>query len=51
MHTANCYKKVEIETKEIQEKIQEKLGNLKPIENDVIVLYNDENLPDEVTYI
>ncbi|CAH0725192.1 unnamed protein product, partial [Brenthis ino] len=43
----NCYKKVEAETKEIQEKIKEKLGNNKPIENDVIVLYNGEELPEE----
>lgn len=35
------------ETQEIQEKIQEKLG-LKPIENDVVVLYEGEKLPDEV---
>lgn len=48
LSTGNCYTKVEAETKEIQEKIKEKLGNHKPIENDVIVLYNDENLPDEV---
>lgn len=38
---------VEAETKEIQEKIIEKLAN-KPIENDVIVLYDGENLPDQV---
>ncbi|CAH2105590.1 unnamed protein product [Euphydryas editha] len=43
----NCYKRTEIETKEIQAKIEEKLGNNKPIENDVIVLYDGENLPDE----
>ncbi|CAF4767322.1 unnamed protein product [Pieris macdunnoughi] len=42
----HCYKKVEAETKEIQEKIVEKLAN-KPIENDVIVLYDGENLPDQ----
>nr|NP_001298805.1 39S ribosomal protein L32, mitochondrial [Papilio xuthus]BAM18400.1 mitochondrial ribosomal protein L32 [Papilio xuthus] len=41
----HCYKKVEIETKEIQAKIQEKLGN-SPIEKDVIVLYEGENPPD-----
>ncbi|XP_023950524.2 39S ribosomal protein L32, mitochondrial [Bicyclus anynana] len=44
---AHCYKKVEAETKEIQDKIQQKLGNQKPIENDVIVLYNGESLPDQ----
>ncbi|CAK1546147.1 unnamed protein product [Leptosia nina] len=42
----NCYKKVEAETKEIQDKIVEKLAN-KPIENEVIVLYDGENLPDQ----
>ncbi|XP_049870463.1 39S ribosomal protein L32, mitochondrial [Pectinophora gossypiella] len=42
----NCYKKVEQETKEIQAKIKEKLG-LEPIEKDVVVLYEGENLPDE----
>lgn len=46
--SGHCYKKVEAETKEIQDKIQEKLGNLKPIESDVIVLYNGENLPEQV---
>ncbi|CAH2071178.1 unnamed protein product, partial [Iphiclides podalirius] len=40
---ANCYKRVENETKEIQAKIQEKLGN-NPIEQDVIVLYEGENV-------
>ncbi|XP_014366787.2 39S ribosomal protein L32, mitochondrial [Papilio machaon] len=40
----HCYKKVEKETKEIQAKIQEKLGN-SPIEKDVIVLYEGENSP------
>ncbi|XP_047528888.1 39S ribosomal protein L32, mitochondrial [Vanessa atalanta] len=43
----NCYKRIETETKEIQAKIEEKLGNNKPIENDVIVLYDGEKLPDE----
>ncbi|XP_072939527.1 large ribosomal subunit protein bL32m [Epargyreus clarus] len=43
----NCYKKVENETKEIQAKIKQQLGYLKPIENDVIVLYEGETLPDE----
>ncbi|XP_061377675.1 large ribosomal subunit protein bL32m isoform X2 [Danaus plexippus] len=43
----NCYKKVEAETKEIQEKIQEKLGTNKPIENDVIVLYDGDQLPEK----
>ncbi|XP_038220202.1 39S ribosomal protein L32, mitochondrial [Zerene cesonia] len=42
----NCYKKIEAETKEIQDVIVKKLGN-KPIENDVIVLYEGENLPDQ----
>lgn len=49
--TGNCYKRTEIETKEIQAKIDEKLGNNKPIENDVIVLYDGENLPDQVTWL
>lgn len=43
----HCYTKVKKETKEIQDKIQEKLG-LNPIENDVVVLYEGEKLPDEV---
>ncbi|KAI5646539.1 hypothetical protein NE865_01472 [Phthorimaea operculella] len=43
---AHCYKKVAEETKEIQEKIKEKLG-LAPIEQDVVVLYQGENLPEE----
>ncbi|XP_050667694.1 39S ribosomal protein L32, mitochondrial [Leptidea sinapis] len=42
----NCYKKIEAETKEIQDKIVQKLAN-KPIENDVIVLYEGENLPEQ----
>ncbi|XP_041970446.1 39S ribosomal protein L32, mitochondrial [Aricia agestis] len=42
----HCYKKVEAETKEIQAKIQEQQGN-KPIENDVIVLYEGDNLPEK----
>ncbi|CAG4993412.1 unnamed protein product [Parnassius apollo] len=41
----NCYKRVESETKEIQAKIQEKLGN-NPIEKDVIVLYEGESVPE-----
>ncbi|CAK1598900.1 unnamed protein product [Parnassius mnemosyne] len=41
----NCYNRVESETKEIQAKIQEKLG-LNPIEKDVIVLYEGENVPE-----
>ncbi|XP_052749223.1 39S ribosomal protein L32, mitochondrial isoform X2 [Galleria mellonella] len=42
----NCYKKVEMETNEIKEKIQEKLAKT-PIDKDVIVLYEGENLPDQ----
>ncbi|CAB3257739.1 unnamed protein product [Arctia plantaginis] len=42
----NCYSKVKQETEEIQAKIQEKLG-LKPVENDVVVLYQGETLPDQ----
>lgn len=36
------------ETEEIQAKIQEKLG-INPIENDVVVLYQGETLPDQVS--
>lgn len=42
----HCYTKVKKETEEIQAKIQEKLG-INPIENDVVVLYKGETLPDE----
>ncbi|CAH0605403.1 unnamed protein product [Chrysodeixis includens] len=42
----HCYSKVKKETKEIQGEIQKKL-DLKPIENDVVVLYEGEQLPDE----
>lgn len=37
------------ETEEIQAKIQEKLG-INPIENDVVVLYQGETLPDQVSW-
>lgn len=47
MFPANCYKKVEQETKEIQAKIQEKLGS-NPIDKDVIVLYDGETVPEQV---
>lgn len=42
----NCYKKIGKETKEIQGEILKKLGN-GPIEQDVIVLYEGETLPDQ----
>ncbi|XP_028179442.1 large ribosomal subunit protein bL32m [Ostrinia nubilalis] len=42
----HCYKKIESETKEIQEKIVEKLSN-SPIDKEVIVLYEGENVPDQ----
>lgn len=44
--SGHCYKKVEAETKEIQDKVLEKLGQ--PIEKDVVVLYEGENLPEQV---
>ncbi|KAL2735371.1 hypothetical protein V1478_003011 [Vespula squamosa] len=37
-----CYEKVKIETQEMQDAIQEKLG-LSPVEEDVIVIYEGEN--------
>ncbi|XP_075145310.1 mitochondrial ribosomal protein L32 [Haematobia irritans] len=37
----HCYNKVREETKEMQDKIQEKLG-LNPVEQDVVVLYEGE---------
>lgn len=43
----NCYKKIGKETKEIQGEILKKLGS-GPIEQDVIVLYEGETLPDQV---
>ncbi|KOB69433.1 Mitochondrial ribosomal protein L32 [Operophtera brumata] len=42
----NCYKRVEEETKLIKDKIIEKLGN-QPIEQDVVVLYEGENVPEQ----
>ncbi|NP_001091811.1 mitochondrial ribosomal protein L32 [Bombyx mori] len=42
----NCYKKIGKETKEIQGEILKKLGS-GPIEQDVIVLYEGETLPDQ----
>uniref|UniRef100_W8B551 Large ribosomal subunit protein bL32m n=1 Tax=Ceratitis capitata TaxID=7213 RepID=W8B551_CERCA len=39
----HCYKKVEQETRLMQEKIQQELG-LEPIENEVIVLYEGEQM-------
>lgn len=38
---ANCYKKVKDETTKLQEVIEEELG-LKPIEQEVIILYKGE---------
>lgn len=38
---AHCYEKVKIETKEMQDTIQEKLG-LSPVEEEVIVIYEGE---------
>lgn len=49
MFSENCYKRVEEETKLIKDKIIEKLGNLQPIEQDVVVLYEGENMPEKVT--
>ncbi|KAJ0178746.1 hypothetical protein K1T71_005521 [Dendrolimus kikuchii] len=43
----NCYKRVKEETEAIQAKIQEKLGGGKPIEQDVIVLYEGENVTEK----
>ena len=43
---AHCYKKVIQETNEIKEAIQKDIG-LKPIEKDVIVLYDGENVEEE----
>lgn len=40
---AHCYKKVEQETRLMQEKIEQKLG-LEPIEHEVIVLYQGEQI-------
>lgn len=37
-----CYEKVKIETKEMQDAIQQKLG-LSAVEEDVIVIYEGEN--------
>ncbi|XP_067619432.1 large ribosomal subunit protein bL32m [Eurosta solidaginis] len=39
----HCYKKVEQETRAMQDKIQEKLG-LDPIEHEVVVLYDGEQI-------
>lgn len=38
---ANCYTRIMGETKEMQEKIAEKLG-LNPVESEVVVLYDGE---------
>lgn len=38
---ANCYKRIMSETKEMQNKIADKLG-LNPVENEVVVLYDGE---------
>lgn len=38
---ANCYKRVNDETKELQEIIEKELG-LEPVEQEVIVLYKGE---------
>ncbi|XP_017477469.1 PREDICTED: 39S ribosomal protein L32, mitochondrial [Rhagoletis zephyria] len=43
----HCYKKVELETRLMQEKIQEKLG-LEPVEHEVVVLYEGEQLEGSV---
>lgn len=48
--TENCYKRVEKETKLIKEKILENLGT-KPIDKDVVVLYEGENLPEKVNIV
>lgn len=40
-HIGNCYEKVKLETKEMQEAIQKELG-LSPVEENVIVLYSGE---------
>ncbi|XP_075971757.1 mitochondrial ribosomal protein L32 [Anticarsia gemmatalis] len=42
----NCYTKIKKETEEIQAKITEKLG-INPVEQDVVVLYQGETLPDQ----
>nr|ABB43015.1 mitochondrial ribosomal protein L32-like protein [Choristoneura fumiferana] len=42
----HCYKRVEEETKLIQTRIKHKLGS-GPIQDDVIVLYKGENLPEK----
>lgn len=39
--TAFCYQKVKVETEEIQDRIIKELG-LNPVEQDVIVLYDNE---------
>ncbi|KAG6441508.1 hypothetical protein O3G_MSEX001829 [Manduca sexta] len=41
-----CYKRVQEETRKIKNKIQEKIGNSR-IEQDVIVLYEGESIPDQ----
>lgn len=41
MFAAHCYKRVMDETKEMQDKITEKLG-LKPDDQSVVVLYDGE---------
>ncbi|XP_053603778.1 large ribosomal subunit protein bL32m [Plodia interpunctella] len=42
----NCYSKIKVETEEIKQKIQEKLGS-GPIEKDVIVLYEGDNTEEQ----
>ncbi|KAL4716604.1 hypothetical protein ACJJTC_008239 [Scirpophaga incertulas] len=43
----NCYKRIEDETNIIKDKIVEKLGGT-PIDKEVVVLYNGDNIPDKV---
>ncbi|XP_047984312.1 39S ribosomal protein L32, mitochondrial [Leguminivora glycinivorella] len=42
----HCYKKIQEETKLIQEQIKKKLG-VGPITEDVVILYEGENLPEK----
>lgn len=48
LFSENCYRRVEEETKLIKDKIIQKLGN-QPIEQEVVVLYEGENMPEKVT--
>lgn len=43
----NCYKRIETETKAIKDEIVKKLSNT-PIDKEVVVLYEGENLPEQV---